>query len=380
MMNELRIDPELQMRLESLRSFPVRDSEKASLGRARFLAEADSLEQPVSIGRVQRLINWINNIQNKILSHERYPMLSKITAIFFVGILVLSGAGVTAAAAQDALPGDLLYPVKTMTESAQLLFAQEDIQDIELQLQFADMRLNEMAELITDERWEDLVVAYDAFANHLALADEILSDLDRIDDSQIEHLVALMGNVLEKHDQILLIILRSAPPEILEELLSTIQDAEDEILDLIEDLIDDDIADEDDDEDPDDVDDDMEDDDDVEDPDDDDDSIDDDDDCEDPEDEDDDADDDDDCADPDDEDDEVDDDDDCEDPEDEDDEVDDDDDCEDPDDEDDDVDDDDNAEEPDEDDEVDDDDDDDDIDDDEDDDDEDSDDEDDDDD
>jgi hypothetical protein len=340
MMNERRIDPELQMRLESLRSFPVRDSEKASLGRARFLAEADSLEQPVSIGRVQRLINWINNIQNKILSHERYPMLSKITAIFFVGILVLSGAGVTAAAAQDALPGDLLYPVKTMTESAQLLFAQEDIQDIELQLQFADMRLNEMAELITDERWEDLVVAYDAFANHLAQADEMLSDLDSIDDPQIEHLVALMGNVLEKHDQILLIILRSAPPEILEELLSTIQDAEDEILDLIEDLIDDDIADEDDDEDPDDVDDDMEDDDDVED-----------------------------------EDDEVDDDDDCEDPEDEDDEVDDDDDCEDPDDEDDDVDDDDNAEEPDEDDEVDDDDDDDDIDDDEDDDDEDSDDE-----
>ena len=56
---------------------------------------------------------------------------------------MLGTAGV-AAAAQEAVPGDLLYGVKTLTEDARLLLATDDVAEARLHLVFARERLEEL--------------------------------------------------------------------------------------------------------------------------------------------------------------------------------------------------------------------------------------------
>lgn len=67
---------------------------------------------------------------------------------------MLGTAGV-AVAAQDAVPGDLLYGVKTLTEDARLLLATDDVAQARLHLAFARERLEELqagsARLGTDD-------------------------------------------------------------------------------------------------------------------------------------------------------------------------------------------------------------------------------------
>lgn len=64
------------------------------------------------------------------------PMMTMV-ALFF-------GASAAVAASATSLPGDVLYPVKRGTETAQLLFAGGPEAEAQLQLQFARTRLNEL--------------------------------------------------------------------------------------------------------------------------------------------------------------------------------------------------------------------------------------------
>ena len=59
------------------------------------------------------------------------------------------------------------------------------------------MRLNEMAVLLAEEHSEDPEIAYEAFENYLVQAEELLLDLASIEDAQIQHLIALLGILLE---------------------------------------------------------------------------------------------------------------------------------------------------------------------------------------
>lgn len=64
------------------------------------------------------------------------PMMTMVVMFF--------GASAAVAASATSLPGDVLYPVKRGTETAQLLFADGPEAEAQLQLQFARTRLNEL--------------------------------------------------------------------------------------------------------------------------------------------------------------------------------------------------------------------------------------------
>ena len=98
------------------------------------------------------------------------PAWARVAAAVLVGVIVVSmlTAG-TAYAAQDSLPGELLYPVKIGTEDARLWTAGDGPAGLELNLAFAQNRLAEMGKLAAgDEARAQL--ALDGYRARLAAA------------------------------------------------------------------------------------------------------------------------------------------------------------------------------------------------------------------
>jgi hypothetical protein len=150
-------DEELDHRLidllEQLRPVPDRDAEKAALGRANYLSEVKVLAQtkslslPVSGTLPQRLKGWINSIRTSPQRKERFSMLATLTTLVLAFALLFGGAGATVYAAQDSLPADFLYPVKTLSENVQLGLAANAENQLELALKFANRRALEAVSL-----------------------------------------------------------------------------------------------------------------------------------------------------------------------------------------------------------------------------------------
>ena len=146
---EDRTEKEIVALLEHLQETPKRNPEAAARGRARFLAEVDSLRKPVSLSPIHRLIGWIpiNLVQKR---KERRPMFATISAIIIALALVVGGGGVTAYAAQDSLPNDALYPAKLFFEDVQLGLTFDPESKVELLTHFANRRVDESLDLATN--------------------------------------------------------------------------------------------------------------------------------------------------------------------------------------------------------------------------------------
>jgi len=140
------MDPRLANMLEQLRPVPNRDTEKAAIGRANYLSEVKILAQrkslslPVSGTLSQRLKGWINSIRISPQRKERFSMLTTLTTLVVAVALLFGGAGATVYAAQDSMPVDFLYPVKTLSETVQLDLAANAQNQMELALKFANRR------------------------------------------------------------------------------------------------------------------------------------------------------------------------------------------------------------------------------------------------
>ena len=74
-------------------------------------------------------------------------MLQAITALFVIGAMLFGGAGATVYAAQDALPNDALYTLKTATEDLRLAFALDPQSELDLLLNYSDRRMSEVLAL-----------------------------------------------------------------------------------------------------------------------------------------------------------------------------------------------------------------------------------------
>ena len=146
--------------LEGLRQIQPRDPQKAARGREQFLIRADVAtraaqpdrvdplsEQPITTSSVKRLKGWFEQITQPPLKKERFAMFPTLATILVSLALLFGGAGATVFAAQDSLPDDALYPVKTWSEDLRLELAAEPSAQIELALNFANRRMEEMSGL-----------------------------------------------------------------------------------------------------------------------------------------------------------------------------------------------------------------------------------------
>lgn len=127
--------------LNQLNQFPPRDNEKAIEGKSRFLAQAKLISKsPVTNAPEPRQNNW-----NKLPKKER--KMSTLLAILLAIGLVFGGSTATVYAAQDSTPDELLYPVKTLTEDIALELTMSPETKVELALNYALRRIDEINDL-----------------------------------------------------------------------------------------------------------------------------------------------------------------------------------------------------------------------------------------
>jgi hypothetical protein len=127
-----------------LHPIPPRDPEAAKRGKERFLIQARSMTKPVSKTKDLRHIVWIDSIKNHIFKKEFSPMYVTIASIILILSLMFGGTGATVLAAQASLPNQYLYQVKTLSEDLALRYPQRDGQQLQMELEYANRRVNEM--------------------------------------------------------------------------------------------------------------------------------------------------------------------------------------------------------------------------------------------
>ena len=145
--------PGLEEKLAVLLSIPERDGQAARRGREVFLAQAQALAGPgsVKIGQqavstvpARRLKGWIESIRTLFDRKERSPMFISFVSLLVAVSMVLGGGGAAVAAAQSSLPGQPLYGLKTWSENARLELTGEEQERLDLSLQFAWRRVEEL--------------------------------------------------------------------------------------------------------------------------------------------------------------------------------------------------------------------------------------------
>jgi hypothetical protein len=142
------VNPDLKNAFNDLQNVPPRDLQAASRGKANFLQQAAVYRQSVSRKADQRRNRWSSTIFPLFQRKERLPVLNTLIAVVLAIAVFFGGAGVTVYAAQDSLPDQALYPVKTWSEDAILSLTGSALMGLNYALDFSDRRVAEMADLL----------------------------------------------------------------------------------------------------------------------------------------------------------------------------------------------------------------------------------------
>ena len=221
------LDPRLQKWFEGLRPTPPRNPQRAAQGLESFLQEARSLGRPVFRGSDRRRIGWIGFLAS-LTSKENRSMIMVAALLMSIVLFVGGGLGVTAYAAQGALPGDTLYGIKTGLEDAQLALSPTAAGDFELHMQFAAERLREITALVAEGRYEDAHTAVDALAYQLSQASEALRVVAEEDPILATELASRYGNFVTESRETIAALVLSAPEgaqEVLRDTLGVLEAA-----------------------------------------------------------------------------------------------------------------------------------------------------------
>jgi hypothetical protein len=182
--DEEYLDPRLKQALESLRPVPRREAFAAARAKANFLAELEGLFEPDSPpqpGFLAYPARWLKALK-PLGSVTRFPRTAlSFSAILLIVIILLFGwAGITARAAEMAVPGDTLYTFKTGIEQVQVALAGDLDKQAGLYLEFASHRLLEIEQLVESGRYQKAVALSPQFRFNIQKALEITNRLAKI--------------------------------------------------------------------------------------------------------------------------------------------------------------------------------------------------------
>lgn len=140
-------DPDLQSLLgtmdilKPLEDVPAPDLVRTQQVRQTFLKRAKET-LPVSQPGLKRHKGWKN-----IFKKERSPMFTFARILILLAV-AFGGTTATAFAAQDSLPSEALYPIKTLMEEVRLALTTDPEAEVNLLLQLSDERTEEIAAMI----------------------------------------------------------------------------------------------------------------------------------------------------------------------------------------------------------------------------------------
>ena len=210
------IDPHLSALLDELRPTPERDPKVTAANRERFEEELQSYlnsnyatrENPTDVQG--STLQKITMLFRKMTCNYRSG-LTVAAIILALVVILFGGAGMTVSAAQDALPGDTLYSVKTGWEQTRVSLTRDEYDQAQMYLGFAEIRLEEIGTLITDERYGDLAAAVDEFEFYIQKAIEVLSGVDATNSERALDLSSRITDALTRFSQILTGMLMQVP-------------------------------------------------------------------------------------------------------------------------------------------------------------------------
>lgn len=144
------IDPRLEAILNETKATALRDPQAARRGKARFLQMASQFreqkmhQQEHTPGGKYGILGgfWHGKVQ--------LPAGKFAVALILALLILFGGASGTVLAAQNSLPGQTLYPLKTWSEDARLWMVASDPARVEQLLTFSDRRVSEIASLLAD--------------------------------------------------------------------------------------------------------------------------------------------------------------------------------------------------------------------------------------
>ena len=187
---EEMLDPRLRKYLELLRPVPPRNRVAAARAKANFLFELEGLfepDLPTQAGFLPIPARWLDALSNRfkkpLVSFNSIPRtaLSFASILLAVIILLFGWVGITARAAETAVPGDTLYSFKTSIEQVQVALAVDLDKQVGLHLEFASHRLQEIERLIDTGRYEKAAALSEKFRFNIQKALDITNDLSKVD-------------------------------------------------------------------------------------------------------------------------------------------------------------------------------------------------------
>jgi len=202
------MDPRLIQMLETLRETPERDLDLVEQNKNQFLSELQTLPLPDRHPSVFRQF-WHrlgifsdnqhskeNNIMN---TNKRRLTISLLAILAVVAIVLFGGTTATVLASQNSIPGDTLYPIKNTLEQTRLSLTRSSDARVELQLEFAEQRLQEIESLIEEGRFQNIQPAAQAFEEHIMIALEELNALAEEDPSLANELMTEITASLSRY-------------------------------------------------------------------------------------------------------------------------------------------------------------------------------------
>ncbi len=149
-------------RLQSARQLTAPTAFKRN-ARTRLLNQIthSPIQEPSATSAAAVVRQWWRQLQR---AWQRPRMAPTRVAALGVALVLILGVFATTAVAQSAMPGDALFPIKLWEEQLQVRFSSNPAQ---LQLTFAEQRLQESLTLQREQRYNDMEEALDYYRQQI---------------------------------------------------------------------------------------------------------------------------------------------------------------------------------------------------------------------
>ena len=165
---------------------------------SRLQQEQAARALPVS----QQVGGWIRQVWSQIVpasAPARRRFALQVAVVLVLLVTTFTGGTGVAFAAQDALPGDQLYPVKTALEGVELFITPGLAGDIRLHVEFSSRRISEIQGLFLESRYELIGATVTRFENHIVRAVTLLDRLAQRNAAQASELAVVLQSALASH-------------------------------------------------------------------------------------------------------------------------------------------------------------------------------------
>ena len=142
---------------------------------------------------------------------KRFSTAAALAALALIVVLVFGQVGTVAAATQDSLPGDTLYPVKLVVENLQLAVTFDPVNKAELHLGFAEVRVKELTALAAKGLNSEIPTAAQGYSDHVGQADQLLVAARKANEP-VAVAASQMERILTRSTAVLTTLLGTVPP------------------------------------------------------------------------------------------------------------------------------------------------------------------------